>query len=385
MKKIFLSFLMMLCGLCMVSLPCEATTVDVGYNSYSDSGIYNAYYTATLSDGTILGFNSNYYFCGAISTQTSLTIPDSIRYNTGTVWENTVAITSCRGYWYDEADNYHNELDFRQAQSVTSLTLPATITSVSALAPNIKTLYTNGYIGSVSSDALTNLDKVLVPATTLSSYYTNEYWSNYVLINAKGTQPLKVTINMTKAGEFAQLLLEKTDDWYKVNELTVVGELNENDLNVFKRMRQLTKLDLSKAVISKIPNQFDGSSSYNSYRNGFNILEELILPEVKSIGDYAFSGCYKLTKITMPKVQTIGYGAFAQCGASQIIIPDGVATIGDYAFYNSNLKSITIPSSIAIIEDYCFYNCTALVSATIPSSVTQINREIGRAPCRVSV
>lgn len=361
----FYSFLALgFLGTTLSGMPMESSAATTGttvtVTSNSSSGIENANLTATLDDGTTLGFRrsgSTVYLCGVISQQSELSIPDSIAYS-----DNRYAVTKI-GY---------NGCDFDNAQSVTSLILPATTTYIQYLPSTVKVLHTNNYISSVYNSQLSNLTKVLVPEDDLSSYYENTNWSNYVLINAEGTEPLKLTINMTKPGEFAQLLLQQTDDWYKVNELTVVGELNTDDLNVFKRMRQLTKLDLSQAVITDIPNQFDGASNIYNYRNGFNLLEELSLPEVNSIGKYAFAQCYRLKHITMPKVNTIEYGAFSYCGATQITLPEGITSIADYAFYHSNLESIIVPSSMTKISNYCFSYCSNLKSVIIPATVTEI-------------
>ena len=336
----------------------ETTTLTVTTNT--SSGIENANRTATLDDGTILGFyrsGSYVYFCGAISQSTEISVPDSILDSSKTYAVTEIGYSKC---------------DFDEAISVTSLTLPATVKYLNVLPSSVKVLHAQGYISNVTSSQLANLTKVLVPADELSSYYNNNNWRNYVLINIEGTDPLKITINMTLPGEFAQLLLQEIDDWNKVNELTVIGELNTDDLNVFKRMRQLTKLDLSQAIISDIPNQFDGAASISANRDGFNLLESLYLPDVNKIGDYAFSQCYRLKTISMTKVNTMGYGAFAQCGAPQITIPEGVTSIGDYAFYESSLQSIAIPSSISQISNSCFGKCSSLQSVEIPSSITKI-------------
>ncbi len=366
MKKIYSLLALGFLGATLSAVPAEskASTVDVVSNS--SSGIADANLTATFDDGTVLGFRrsgSTVYLCGAISQKGDVTIPDSIYYSSTRYAVNYVGYNRC---------------DFDNAQSVTSLTLPATITYINYLPTSVKVLHTNNYISSLNSGQLSNLTKVLVPESTLASYFGNTSWSYYVLINAEGTEPLRITINMTKAGEFAQLLLQQTDNWYKVNELTVVGDLSTDDLNVFKRMKQLTKLDLSRAVIANIPNQFDGASSTGSNRYGFNLLEELILPEVNSIGEYAFAECYRLKSITMPKVNSLGYGAFSRLGASQITLPEGLTSMADYAFYRSNLESITIPSSITSISNYCFQYCGRLQTAIIPSTVTTIGYEAFR-------
>ena len=80
-KNLHLLFAMLFC-ICAMSLSAETTTVEVEWNS--NSGINNANYTAMLTDGTILGFNrsgSYAYFCGAITTATSVVVPDRISYN----------------------------------------------------------------------------------------------------------------------------------------------------------------------------------------------------------------------------------------------------------------------------------------------------------------
>lgn len=361
--KFLLTFVFLGTMLAMVPAECSAASTTVEAKSNSSSGIGDATMTATLSDGTVLGFRtyhgSEVCFCGAISQQDELAVPDSVLYSS-----RRYAVTYI---------GYNNTCDFDEAQSVTSLRLPATVEYVRGLPSRVKELHVNNYISNVTSAQLSNLSKVLVPEETLSAYYGNSSWRDYVLINAEGTDPLKVTVNMTKAGEFAQLLLPKIDgEWYAVNELTVVGELNTDDLNVFKRMKQLTKLDLSRAIITDIPDNFDGANTTSNSRAGFNILEELVLPEVNSIGKYAFALCYRLKNITMPKVSSIGYGAFASLGATQITLPEGLTSMGEYAFAYSNLISMEIPSTITEISGHCFAYCSNLKNVTIPSSVTEI-------------
>lgn len=374
MKKIRSILALAFLGAVLAAVPVKsnATTVEVVYNE--SSGIEGAYMTITYDDGTVLGFTDNEYgggfsFCGAISQKAELTIPDSISCDgyQGAVKSMGTYFYSC-GY----------VCDFDNAQSVTSLVLPPTMEYIFKLPTTVKVLHVNSYIYPNYIDDFSNLTKVLVPEANLASYYGDTRWSHHVLINAEGTEPSKITVIMGEPGEFAQLLLQQTDNWYKVNELTVVGDLNIDDLNVFKRMKQLTKLDLSRAVITDIPSQFCGALYVDDIEGGFNLLEELILPEVNSIGDYAFAGCTRLKNITMPKVKSLGFGTFGFLGANQITLPEGITSIGDYAFYFSDLESITIPSSITEISDYCFSYCEQLKSASIPASVTKIGREAFR-------
>ena len=110
---------------------------------------------------------------------------------------------------------------------------------------------------------------------------------------------------------------------------------------------------------------------------------------VTSIGDRAFSGCYRLTSITLDennpnfssdesgvvfnknKTMLIQYPIGNE--RTEYIIPDSVTSIGGYAFYGcTGLTSVTIPDSVTSIGDSAFDGCTGLTSVTIPESVTSI-------------
>ena len=74
-------------------------------------------------------------------------------------------------------------------------------------------------------------------------------------------------------------------------------------------------------------------------------------------------------------VTSIGYNAFHCCLeiAGHITIPATVTNIGDYAFSGcSRVTSITIPTSVTTIGDYAFASCLGLTSIEIPNSVTSI-------------
>ena len=99
---------------------------------------------------------------------------------------------------------------------------------------------------------------------------------------------------------------------------------------------------------------------------------------VTSIGDYAFSDCYKLTSIHIPvSVTSIGDDAFSGCyNLTSIHIPDSVTSIGDCAFsLCENLTSIHIPDSVTSIGDGAFSHCRSLTAIHIPNSVTSIGKE----------
>ncbi|MDR2632807.1 MAG: leucine-rich repeat protein [Treponema sp.] len=96
---------------------------------------------------------------------------------------------------------------------------------------------------------------------------------------------------------------------------------------------------------------------------------------VTAIGDWAFSGCSRLTSISIPAGLTaIGSSAFSGCsGLTSISIPAGVTAIGDLAFSGcGGLTSISIPAGVTSIGYGAFYGCSGLTSISIPAGVTSI-------------
>jgi hypothetical protein len=73
---------------------------------------------------------------------------------------------------------------------------------------------------------------------------------------------------------------------------------------------------------------------YYPYKEGFQFLEVVILPEsVREISASAFNGCKTVKRVEMPNgVNSIGFGAFENSGVEYITIPDGVSKIVERTF-----------------------------------------------------
>ena len=100
---------------------------------------------------------------------------------------------------------------------------------------------------------------------------------------------------------------------------------------------------------------------------------------VRSIGEWAFSGCSGLTSVTIPdSVTSIGYEAFSGCsGLTNVTIGNGVTRIGEWAFSGcSGLTSVTIGNGVTSIEWRAFFGCCGLTSVTIPDSVTWVGQDV---------
>ena len=100
---------------------------------------------------------------------------------------------------------------------------------------------------------------------------------------------------------------------------------------------------------------------------------------VTSISDDAFGFCSQLTNISIPNSVTfIGFSAFNSCTSlKSITLPSSLSTIQSYAFYNcGNLKTIRIPVSVTSIGNCAFADCPSLMTVTYPGSKTQWDDDI---------
>ena len=119
---------------------------------------------------------------------------------------------------------------------------------------------------------------------------------------------------------------------------------------------------------------------------GCESLNNLIIPaNVTNIGVGAFSYCISLNGITVNQNNSI-YDSRQNCnavikksnnelmvGCKNTKIPVSVKSIGDYAFSGcESLNSIVIPNSVTNIGNKVFWGCISLDNVTIPSSVTNI-------------
>lgn len=181
-------------------------------------------------------------------------------------------------------------------------------------------------------------------------------------------QTVKITVtdapgndfnNVVEASELVNIPQTIRDT---ITVLKVTGAMQEADIEFLReKLPWITHLDMSEAVISKLPDYAfsGGATSYNNgYINGqqkaiapVKTLKSIVLPQsLEEIGKCAFIGCINLK--------------------DTIVIPDNVKIIGDYAFhtpldehgygllgYNCQFL-IKLGASIETIGIKAFNNCT---------------------------
>ena len=260
-------------------------------------------------------------------------------------------------YWWSNSKNYYTSYNvigdhaFQDCSGLTSLTLPAGITSIGD----------NAFAG---CSGLTSL--------TLSAGITSI--GDNAFAGCSGLKEVKFCINdnldtyLTKGRPYIGV---SCGIKYYLNDKEITSiEIPSNVTTlgncVFQGCSGLTSLTLP-AGITKI-----GSSAFSRCSG----LTSLTLPAgITEIGESAFYGCSGLTSLTLPAgITEIGYSAFAGCsGLTSLNLPAGITEISSGAFHGcSGLTSLNLPAGITSIGGGAFQGCSGLTSLTLPASITSI-------------
>ena len=226
---------------------------------------------------------------------------------------------------------------FSDCTSLTSVTIPDSVTSIGRLAFSDCTSLTSVSIpDSVTSiehaafDGCTSLTSVTIPDSVTSI-------ESFAFSGCTSLTSVSISDSVTS-----------------IEEATFFG------------CTSLTSVTIPDGVTSIEENAFYGCTSLTSVT---------ILDSVTSIGREAFSHCTSLTSVTIPdSVTSIRSGTFSGCTSlTSVSIPDSVTNIEDFAFrLCTSLTSVSIPDSVTSIGNRAFDGCTSLTSVTIPDSVTSI-------------
>ena len=375
----------------------------VGYDTIHHAGdpIIEYYYTEIITDSVVEPYIYSYqeevwidtvisgwyvdsyyaYFCGAISEATDLTVPDSIYFNGRRYPVSYCGRNSSQGV-----------LDFTNATSVTSLTLPATINFIYTLFPSTITgVHFQGenppLIKNYSTNNFFNSATVWVPQSSYQAYKNRAQWGdngwNNATILYEGWAPITLTINIETAGTLMDSLLAVTPDLSDFDTLIITGYLNDEDLDIFYELTNIKMLDLSGTVAYF--SNFYGCSNLTK-------LETVVLPPtVNSIGYSAFQGCSSLKNINLDNIINIKGYAFAGCLSLTQLDLSSVYNLehdafnmgnrysdGYYDDYGNNvspaLTSVILSDVLTDIPYYCFAGCK-LTSINFPASLLTIGSQ----------
>lgn len=197
----------------------------------------------------------------------------------------------------------------------------------------------------------------------------------FVVIALIGFAQNTIEFSLTQAGTLSEKL--PADNEYITPEIKVKGPMDDNDLAALAGWCGSCvgyKLDLSEAMIERIPSMF--------FRRN-DQLEAIVLPKnLKSIGRQAFAACRFLTYVDFSfckDLTTIEHGAFYDCALLNYIDLSrcvSLKEIEDKAFCDSGIRGLILPENLEEFSLKPFrglYKGSQLSFIEIPPSVKKIS------------
>lgn len=159
------------------------------------------------------------------------------------------------------------------------------------------------------------------------------------------------TITVATPGTLADLLADY--DKTTITELTVVGNLNSQDIDTLNGLPNLSVLDMEQVNLEELLSQ--------AFRYNGSLTLVKLPQSLKVIGYGAFWMCQNLKKIIWSEnIEKISNQAFYCCEnlSGDLILPDHIVSIGSGAFYQCNNLNgnLVLPMSVETIGSSAFYN-----------------------------
>ena len=239
---------------------------------------------------------------------------------------------------------------FYDCSSLTSVTIPETITSIGGSAfegcTQLKTAgpigggydYEFGWTEAIPADAFngSSLSEIDIPETITRI-------GNSAFARCKNLQTVAIPESVTDMGGWV------FNECTNLQSVTLPGKITQINDGTFKECTSLLSIEIP-----------DG---------------------VKTIGSYAFKNCSGLRSVIIPESVEKCYAVFEGCTNLTTAGPIGgdydiqfgwTASIPKYAFKSVPLTNVKIPESITSIDEGAFANCEKLSSIVIPESVTDM-------------
>lgn len=243
--------------------------------------------------------------------------------------------------------------------SITSLTIPTTITSLG-----------NGFYGMDNLESVTiedsekdleylNVGESCLRSESLKTLYLGRRLNKPISSNA---------LEALELGKFITSLSGVFENCPALVSFKANGEITEISERTFNNCSALTTINLPKSIKVIGRSAFENCSSLASID---------FLENVNCIGSEAFSGCSSLDGIVLASgLTSIGENTFWGCiSLRSISIPNTVTSLGKGTFYGcKSLTSIKLSDNIKVIPASAFAGCTQLTNIELPDGIERIEK-----------
>ena len=166
---------------------------------------------------------------------------------------------------------------------------------------------------------------------------------------------ISLSPTITSIGEYAFSGCSSLTEIQIPNNVTYIGKY------AFHGCSSLKGINVPTGLVNISASTFENCANLEYFFN-YNYIE--------SIGDRAFAGCSKLTRIVNLFVgsPSIGTYVFENCKSLKSVwVPENMKTLPRGMFKGcSSLSSVTLPQYLLSIDDYAFDGCTSLTDIKLP-------------------
>ena len=252
-------------------------------------------------------------------------------------------------------------------------------TSMAAYADLLATIESveqrQSWVKDLSDEAKAEVQTALSEATTnysAGSYTLEGIKDEIAALNQLANRLLTnyLVITVKKGGVLADSIYTYVSDFADVENLKVIGPLDEDDISTFQSLTNLVEVDLAEAQITNLNSAFENHT----------LLKKAVLPNnLTYIGQELFSECSALEEVTLPgslgDINNYSYYVFSGLtNLKKVTLGEGITSVGYGMFYDCyRLSEVSLPSTLKNIGGYAFYNCYSYGDIQLPQNLTTIS------------
>lgn len=184
---------------------------------------------------------------------------------------------------------------------------------------------------------------------------------NNTFKDCSSLEDIRISPTVTSIGEYAFSGCSSLTDIQIPDNVTDIGKY------AFYGCSSLKGINVPTDLVNISASTFENCANLQYFFN-YNYIE--------SIGDRAFAGCSKLTRIVNLFIgsPSIGTYVFENCKSlKDVWVPENMKTLPRGMFKGcSSLSSVTLPQYLLSIDDYAFDGCTSLTDIKLPIYLNSI-------------